>query len=251
LEKTRAGIKAKNSLDELCRQHDLKYLDKSDEVRKEADRVLEDESRAIFKDKSKKLSERSIAYLTNKVMQIKRKLSGGSIHNKRKKRKNKRKSSSKKNVIKNPSFGGFISVLRKKFKKFRKSKKLKGNSSPEEETLKAAKRILKTTKKYSNLKIPRVIQIPQSSNKVGGVLGIFPILAGISALGAIGSKISDIYKNVKQVQKGIHDSEENKRHNRALEKIAITGTGFFLAPFNKNKNNNKKIGYGLYHNMGF
>ena len=52
----------------------------------------------------------------------------------------------------------------------------------------------------------------------GGFLpALIPILAGLSAIGGIGSGVSQIIKNVKDTKRGDLELEELKRHNMAME----------------------------------
>ena len=53
----------------------------------------------------------------------------------------------------------------------------------------------------------------------GGFLpALVPILAGLSAIGGIGSGVSQMIKNVKDVRRGDLELEEMKRHNMAMER---------------------------------
>ena len=76
-------------------------------------------------------------------------------------------------------------------------------------------------------KLPRVIPIP----KVGGMLPLIPILAGISALGGAASGITSIVK-------AVGDVIDAKKRIFPGGKTQI-GNGLYLAPYKKN-------GFGLY-----
>lgn len=80
---------------------------------------------------------------------------------------------------------------------------------------------------------PRIIEIP----KVGGVLPLIPIFAGLSALGSMSGGIAAIAKAVNDTRAAKQQLEETQRHNRKLESVAI-GRGVFLRQY--------KNGLGLF-----
>jgi hypothetical protein len=93
--------------------------------------------------------------------------------------------------------------------------------------------VAKKTFKKKKIALPRIIPIP----KIGNGLPLIPIFAGLSAVGALASGASDIYKNYKLMKKAGEELEEAKRHNRQMEKIVI-GNGLYIKPY--------RNGYGLY-----
>lgn len=56
--------------------------------------------------------------------------------------------------------------------------------------LRAARKVLKTSGGKKNFRTPRVIPIP----KVGGVLALIPIFAGLPALGSLAGGAAGIYR---------------------------------------------------------
>ncbi|KAJ8910664.1 hypothetical protein NQ315_016042 [Exocentrus adspersus] len=68
--------------------------------------------------------------------------------------------------------------------------------------------------------MPRVIPIP----KVGGILPLLPIFAGLSALGTVAGGIAGVSKAMSEAQ----------RHNKTMEAIALknskSGSGLYLKP---------------------
>jgi hypothetical protein len=115
-------------------------------------------------------------------------------------------------------------------------KKSVGKMSDEKLFMKSVAEAKKIVKNGA-VNMPRVIPVPK---KIGGVLPLIPIFSGLAALGALGASVSQAYKNYKEAKKTISDSNETKRHNMAMEKIAV-GRGLYLKPY-------KKGGYGLHLN---
>lgn len=92
--------------------------------------------------------------------------------------------------------------------------------------------------------LPRVIPVP----KIGGVLPLIPIFAGLSALGALLGGSASVANAVIAANNAKKKLAENKRHNEMIEAISLgkptssgnrNGRGLFLAPY--------KRGFGLYH----
>lgn len=93
----------------------------------------------------------------------------------------------------------------------------------------AARRIVK------NARMPRVIPVP---DKIGGFLPfLIPILAGLSATGALAGGAAGIAKAVNEASANKHRLNETKRHNTTMEAIAL-GKGLYLRPY--------RSGMGLY-----
>lgn len=218
-----------NPLDESCKEHDIAYsLHKNDTERSKADQKLSSEAwkRVISKDAS--IGERAAALAVTAAMKTKVGLSkmGRGIAKAGKTLKRKRKTSKK-----SCTFNGLVQKTKKCMKK------LKPGTAHDVLTcaLTAAKHVKENSKKISH---PRVIPIP----KTGGLLPLIPILAGLSALGSIAGGSATIARVVGQVNAAKRELEENKRHNRHMEAIAIgqsaKGEGLYLRPY--------KRGYGLY-----
>lgn len=86
----------------------------------------------------------------------------------------------------------------------------------------------KTAIKLKNKRIKpgRIIPIP----KVGGILPLIPIFAGLSALGALSGGAAGIAKAVNDSRSARQELEEHKRHNKTMESIAL-GKGLYLKPY--------------------
>lgn len=72
----------------------------------------------------------------------------------------------------------------------------------------------------------RVIPIP----KVGGILPLIPIFAGLSALGSLTGGAAGVYKAISDAKSAKNQLDESNRHNRAMESIAM-GKGLYLKPY--------------------
>lgn len=85
-----------------------------------------------------------------------------------------------------------------------------------------------------NIRTPRIIPIPKS----GGFLPLIPLFAGLSALGGLAGGAAGIAQAVNRAKSAQKQLEEAKRHNKAMEDIALKGNGLYLKPYRK--------GMGLY-----
>lgn len=75
-----------------------------------------------------------------------------------------------------------------------------------------------------------------SVRKFGGFLKIISILTALGALGGLTSGGASIARSITNVKNARQQLEENKRHNRSIEAIAL-GKGLYLKPYRK--------GYGI------
>ena len=210
-----------NPLDVACKQHDISYLQNPNNLteRHSADKILaEKASNRIFA-KDASFGEKVAALSVSNIINMKRKMGMSLSKNK----KNKRKS--EKGLKKKIAFRKIISIA----KKHMKHKKDKINSA-----LIAAKAVIKKEGGKNNIRIPRIIPIP---TKIGGVLPLIPIFAGLSALGSIVSGASGIVKAVNAVNIAKQQLNENIRHNKSLENIKV-GKGAYVKLYRK--------GLGLY-----
>ena len=98
----------------------------------------------------------------------------------------------------------------------------------------AAKVAIKEAGGRKHIKTPRIIPIP----KVGGVLPLIPIFAGLSALGSLAGGVSGITQAVLKAKAARSQLREAERHNKTMEAIALKGKGLYLKPY--------KRGLGLY-----
>lgn len=91
----------------------------------------------------------------------------------------------------------------------------------------------KVPKKMIGKNKPRVIPIP----KVGGMLPLVPIFAGLSALGALMGGSASVANAVHAASKAKESLDEANRHNKMTEAIAlgknVVGDGIYLKPYRK------------------
>lgn len=126
--------------------------------------------------------------------------------------------------MKKISFGGLLAKVRRAVKKEKKLGK-KSEEDLSAFSVRAAKKIAKNKK----IAVPRIIKVP----KRGGLLPLIPIIASLASIGGIASTLSNVYKNIKDVQKGVKEMEEKKRHNKAIEQVNL-GAGVYLRPYQGN-----------------
>ncbi len=101
--------------------------------------------------------------------------------------------------------------------------------------IKSARAAIKKAGGKNNVKIPRVLPIPK---KIGGALPfLIPLFAGLSATGALAGGAAGVVKAINDAQASKQQLEESRRHNRAMEDLAV-GKGLYLKPY--------KTGFGLY-----
>lgn len=212
-----------NNLDRACKSHDIAYSKfKSIDKRHEADKELSEKAWERFKSSDASFGEKATALAVNLAMRAKMKLGGRLRSNLRKKKQRNRKKKKKKTKC----FKSLVSATRKVLR----------NKKVTKSSLLAAIRRAKAFKNRNKITCPRVIPIP----KTGGVLPLVPIFAGLSALGALSSGVSNIVKTVKDLKNAREMLSDSKRHDRMMESIAIgkKGSGLYLRPY--------KNGYGLY-----
>jgi hypothetical protein len=206
------GDKPINKLDSHCRDHDIAYSKTKDlEQRHQADRILENRAWERVKANDSSFGEKSAAWLVTNAMKIKRKVGGG-------------KKKSFRTCV--------VNQLKKELKSggdFNKRKTLG-------KILKAARLSIKKAGGRRKITLPRVIPVP----KVGGILPLIPIFAGLSALGALTGGAASVARAVKDAQSAKDRLAESKRHNKTIEAIALgkKGNGLYLKKY--------KSGYGLY-----
>lgn len=206
-----------NPLDAACKVHDIVYDQYTDiEKRHQADKELAEKAwaRALSKDSS--LGEKINAYLVTNAMKTKVKFGMGI-----------KKLSSK--ICGKKLFTNAV----------KKAVIILKNEKPRDinDAIKLARKYIKKAfrGKKSKIIIPRVISVP----KLGGFLPLIPILTALSALGALASGGSAIARAVNSAKSAKQQLEENARHNKSMEAIAM-GKGLYLKPYKK--------GYGILHN---
>lgn len=212
------GDKGVNPLDAACKEHDIAYSQNENiKQRHVADRKLAEKAWERVKAKDSSIGEKINAYLVTNIMKAKSKLGMGL---KTKKPKHVTGQQIFNNALKNATI------------------KLKSSKPTEiDDAIKIArKEIQKTFRgRKSKVVIPRVIKLP----KTGGFLPLIPILTGLGALGALASGSSAIANAVMNAKKAKQQLEEQTRHNKTIEAIAI-GKGLYLKPYKK--------GYGIFMN---
>ena len=217
-----------SKLDEACKAHDIFYSkNKELSKRHEADKILAEAAWNRVKAPDSKFGEKAAAWAVTNAMKAKVKLGlGMKKKNLKKKNLKKRKAAGKKTTKgKGISLQKLIKTARVAIKK----SKAKTAQVAIREALNSVKPL---SKKNANVKIPRILPVV----KHGGILPLIPILAGLSAIGALTGGAAQVAKAVKDTQAARKSLEEAHRHNKTMEAIAI-GKGFFLRPYKK--------GYGL------
>lgn len=197
-----------NPLDQACQDHDIEYSKNRDniEARNAADRVLASKAWNRVKASDASLGEKAAALAVAGIMKTKSKLGMG--HNKRK-------------------TGSGIAF--KKIVKETKDSMVKSKDANKVITsaLKVAHKVIKKSGGKNKVKKVRILPIP---SKVGGVLPLIPIFAGLSALGAITGGVAGVAKAVNDASAARKQLEEAKRHNRAMEQVSL-GNGLYLRPY--------------------
>lgn len=234
-----------NELDRACKAHDIAYSQSNTVTdRNRADEILANKAWQRFKSSDASLGERAAALGVSGIMKTKSAIGAGvKIQRRRKKSNQKRRkaglgirfkrSASTQKAALNAAVRNAKSVLR-----IHKPTSIADASIL---ALKAAKAAVNTHKIYGkpNGELPRVIPVP----KIGGILPLIPVFAGLSALGALMGGSAGIASAVNSASKAKKEYNELKRHNESMEAIALGntrkgGTGLFLKPY--------KNGLGLY-----
>lgn len=202
-----------NELDRACKEHDIAYSKEKDLNRRhQADKVLEEKAWERVKALDSNIGEKSAAWLVTNAMKTKRKLGMG---------------------VKRKPFKSFIVNKVKRHIKHYGNGTLKDNIKL---ALRAARMSVKQAGGRRKVKVPRVIPVP----KVGGILPLIPLFAGLSALGALTGGAASVAKAVQDSRAARDKLKESQRHNETMEAIALgkRGSGLYLAKH--------KTGYGLF-----
>ena len=200
-----------NPLDEACKEHDIAYLKNQEDVeaRNAADRVLADKAWQRVKAKDSGIREKATAYAITNAMKLKNKLGMGL----------KGKKTTLNKIVKAATTSMVPS----------RNSKAVINSA-----LKGARTAVKQLGGKKAVKVPRVLPV---SSKTGGFLPfLVPIFAGLSATGALAGGAAGIAKAINDAKAAKQQLEENQRHNKKMEDIAL-GKGLYLKPY--------KTGLGL------
>lgn len=237
-----------NELDRACKAHDIAYS-QSKEVadRNRADNILATKAWQRFKSKDASLGERAAALGVSGIMKAKSAMGAGM-----KAKQRKRKSHAKLKSVRGSGirFGAKRISMPKVFqtavqtaKKTIHTHKPNSLASAAQLALNAAKAAIKPhkiPKRGAAPSLPRIIPVP----KIGGVLPLVPIFAGLSALGALMGGSAGVANAVLSANKAKKEYNELKRHNQTMEAVALgrnatkAGAGLYLKPY--------KNGLGLY-----
>ena len=218
-ERLARGDSGINPLDSACKEHDIAYSKNKEDIklRNLADKKLAEKAWERFRSRDASIGEKTAALAVSGIMRIKSKLGMGIPNNKMniKKRKNTDKKKSAK-----VSFSNFVRAVKKSMIK-----------SPNEKVaitsaLKTAKAIVEKSGGKDRITNLRILPLPK---KIGGVIPLVPIFAGLSALGALTGGITSIAKAAHDASMAKKHLEETRRHNLALEKIPL-GKGLYLKP---------------------
>lgn len=228
------GDLGRNKLDRACMQHDIAYESKNNNVRREADKMLAKEAWKRVKSSDASIGERAAALAVTGAMKTKINLPSLGKGLKKQKKARKVPKDTKKTSV---------NVYKQAVNNATKALKQTSPSTIETASkiaLKAAKKVVQENQD-TQYKQPgvRVIQVP----KVGGVLPLIPIFAGLSALGSLVGGTSAVVNAVNNTNNAKKQLAESERHNQTMETILLgkskKGEGLYLKPY--------KNGLGLHH----
>lgn len=183
---------------------------------------MEEAAWSRFKSKDASFGEKASSWAVTNTMKIKRKLGMGH------RRRRRKTTTLTKNFNKS-----IVGDVRNTLKHYKGGKIIAGARM----SLKAARKAVKKAGGRKRIKIPRMIPLP----KIGGFLPLLPILAGLSAMGSLAGGAAGVVRAVNKSKEAQRQMEESKRHNKAMEAIALgnkKGSGLYLKPYRK--------GLGLY-----
>lgn len=237
-----------NDLDRACKAHDITYDQTTDTTeRHKADKILKDKAWERYRSSNASFGEKASALGVIGGMKVKMGLGYG--QKKHRKPQLKKKSKTKK-IPK--------AEIKRIFKHaVQSAKQAIKNEAPK--SIKEASKIAKDAaikavivnnnnkrpgKEAVKNGLPRVIKVP----KIGGILPLVPIFAGLSALGALMGGTAGVASYVTSASNAKKSLLESERHNKIMEAIALgekhtKGHGLYLGPYNK--------GLGLFLNDTF
>lgn len=212
-----------NVLDAACKQHDISYsLNKSNlEARHQADYVLEQKAWQRVNSEDASTGEKAAAWLVTNIMKGKRRFGMGMKMKKMKVKKGKNRKSNNRKV----AFGRAIrrAVHSSICKDGGNNKNIKNIRKLAKAALLVARKSMKASGGKRNITTPRIIPIP----KVGGILPLIPIFAGLSALGSLAGGAAGIVRAIKNVK----NARENKNFSDTT--LNVKGNGLHLKPYRK------------------
>lgn len=203
-----------NELDRACKQHDIAYsLTDNQAKRNLADDILARAAWERVKASDSSVAERLAALGVAGFMKVKSR-AGMGIGTKRTTKQGK-KSSVKKPTVKK-IFQHAVKTARE-IVKLDKPKRLTDAAKLAVNAARLAVKGIKPNRKIIESGLPRIIPVP----KVGGILPLVPIFAGLSALGALIGGSAGVANAVLSAQKAKKDLQEAQRHNQTMESIAL------------------------------
>lgn len=235
------GDRGINQLDSACKVHDIAYAThKSGAERRKADKVLAKEAFDRFKSPNASFGERATALAVSGIMAAKSKMGLGISKSKEKaSARLKRRLISHKKKLTKEVLKEAINEAKQISNHWDRFNSLPATSRMALRAAKAVIRKRKTPKKLLAAHAPRVIPIPK---KIGGMISLVPIFAGLSALGSLVGGASSIVKAVNQTYAAKRRSEiGNSMETIPLGKTT-DGNGLFLKPY--------RTGLGLYIHKG-
>lgn len=224
-----------NGLDRACKAHDIAYEEnKNIAERDRADKILKDKAWERYHSSDASFAEKTAAIGVIGAMKLKK---GMGMKQKRGKimKKKKKKVNAKADI--------------KRIFKYAVQSAKEAIEHQEPETIKEASKIARDAaakaiivnndnkrpgKDVVKEGLPRVIKVP----KIGGVIPLIPIFAGLSALGALMGGTAGVVSYFTSASNAKKNLIESKRHNQMIEAIALgdkytKGYGLYLGPHNK------------------
>lgn len=238
-----------NELDRACKEHDIAYSQSNDVTqRNSADKILAAKAWKRFKSSDASFGEKAAALSVSGIMKAKSAMGAG-MRFKRKKskastgKKSGRGMKAKKRISIPKAFRLAVRNAKSQLK-VHKPKSMADATVLAVQTAKAAIKPFNIPKKGErsvSSGLPRIIPVP----KIGGVLPLIPVFAGLSALGALMGGSAGVASAVISANRAKKELNESKRHNQTMEAISlgkrtrtVGGAGLFLKPYKK--------GFGLY-----
>lgn len=235
-----------NKLDQACKEHDIAYTQSNSVAdRNIADKALAKRAWKRVTSSDATFRERAAALGVAGVMKVKSKLGMGMTMVKSKKQtKTKTPRKSKKYESKKPNAKEIFRTAVKTARDAIKTDRTQRLPDAAKLAVNMARSVVeghKPIKKNIRSKLPRIIPVP----KIGGILPLIPIFAGLSALGALMGGSAGVANAVMSAQRAKKELKEAQRHNQTMESIALgkprkgmSGSGLHLKPY--------KNGLGLY-----
>lgn len=236
-----------NDLDRACKAHDITYDQTTDTAeRHKADKILKDKAWERYRSSNASFGEKAGALSVIGGMKVKMGLGYGQKHRKpqlKKRAKQKIPKAEIKRIFKHAVQSAKQAIKNAAPKSVKEASKIAKDAAIKAVIVKNNnnKRPGKEAVKNG---LPRVIKVP----KIGGILPLVPIFAGLSALGALMGGTAGVASYVTSASKAKKSLLESERHNKMMEAIALgekhtKGYGLYLGPYNK--------GLGLFLNDTF